>query len=79
MDARTCHEVEEILSKPHLTVHADRVKHLCGLPISTYFSALKMKWMIQNVPAVKTAVEEDRCLLGTVDSWLLWVHKGISK
>jgi glycerol kinase len=41
--------------------------------MSTYFSALKMKWLLENVPAVMRAVEENRCLLGTVDSWLLWV------
>jgi len=46
---------------------------LCGLPISPYFSALKMRWLIDNVPAVSRAVREHRCHLGTVDSWLVWV------
>jgi glycerol kinase len=40
--------------------------------MSSYFSALKIKWLLENVPAVKSAVEEDRCLIGTVDSWLVW-------
>jgi glycerol kinase len=42
------------------------------LPISTYFSALKIKWMMDNVLQVKDAIRENRCAFGTVDSWLLW-------
>lgn len=49
------------------------LKHLCGLPVSTYFSGLKIKWLIDNVSEVKEAIKEDRCLFGTVDSWLIWV------
>ena len=37
---------------------------------------MKLKWLIDNVEAVKKAVEEDRCLFGTVDSWLIWVSLG---
>ena len=46
---------------------------LCGLPISTYFSAVKLRWLIDNSERVQNAVKEDRCLFGTVDSWLIWV------
>lgn len=41
--------------------------------MSTYFSAFKIKWMMDNVLQVKNAIKEDRCVFGTVDSWLLWV------
>ncbi len=75
LDTRTAKEVDEISSKSNLKVHAERVRHLCGLPISTYFSALKIKWLLNNVPAVKSAVEEGRCIVGTVDSWLIWVRQ----
>jgi glycerol kinase len=44
-----------------------------GLPLATYFSALKLKWLLDNVPAVRDAVEKRRALFGTVDSWLIWV------
>jgi glycerol kinase len=43
-----------------------------GLPLATYFSALKLKWLLDNVPAVRDAVEKRRALFGTVDSWLIW-------
>ncbi|BES88436.1 FGGY family of carbohydrate kinases, C-terminal domain [Nesidiocoris tenuis] len=45
---------------------------VCGLPVSTYFSALKLIWLIENVPAVRKAIVDERCLFGTVDSWVLW-------
>ena len=51
----------------------DVLKKHCGLPISTYFSALKLRWLIDNVTEVREAIEEDRCLFGTVDTWLIWV------
>lgn len=44
-----------------------------GLPLSTYFSAIKLKWLVVHHPEVKKAYEEDRLAFGTVDSWLLYV------
>lgn len=44
----------------------------CGLPISTYFSALKLIWLLENVPEVKEAVKNEDALFGTVDTWLVW-------
>lgn len=70
---RTSKQVEEILStEPEM---AEKIRTLCGLPMSTYFSALKMQWLLQNVASVQEAVIQDRCLLGTVDSWLVWVSR----
>ncbi|KAG0165756.1 Glycerol kinase [Apophysomyces sp. BC1015] len=48
------------------------IQHICGLPMHSYFSALKMVWLMDRVPAVKDAVEKDRAMFGTVDSWLIW-------
>ncbi|KAF6130184.1 glycerol kinase 2 [Phyllostomus discolor] len=48
------------------------VKSKTGLPLSTYFSAVKLRWILDNVQAVQTAVEEGRGLFGTIDSWLIW-------
>ncbi|KAL3511923.1 hypothetical protein ACH5RR_024640 [Cinchona calisaya] len=44
----------------------------CGLPISTYFSALKLLWLLENVDAVKEAVKTGDALFGTIDTWLIW-------
>ena len=43
-----------------------------ALPLSTYFSAVKIRWLVENVPAVANAVKEGTCCFGTVDSWLLY-------
>lgn len=53
---------------------ADHFREKTGLPISTYFSALKLKWMMKNVAEVAEAVEKGEALFGTVDSWLIWVR-----
>jgi glycerol kinase len=50
----------------------NRLKDKTGLPMSTYFSAFKLKWLIDNVPEVKRARDDKRLLVGTVDSWILW-------
>ncbi|XP_059484029.1 glycerol kinase-like [Neocloeon triangulifer] len=70
-DARTTITVDQMIAKApgH---SADYLKPLCGLPISTYFSALKLRWLLDNVTSVRKAVDEKRCLFGNVDSWLIW-------
>ena len=71
MDARTKSTVETLLAKVP-GGHQDFLKKLCGLPISTYFSALKLRWLIDNIPEVREAIADNRCMFGTVDSWLIW-------
>lgn len=50
------------------------VQHKTGLPISTYFSAVKLRWLLDNVDEVRQAVLSGRALFGTVDSWIIWVR-----
>lgn len=45
----------------------------CGLPIHTYFSALKLRWLMDNIEGVHSAIEKGTCLFGTVDTWIIWV------
>lgn len=42
------------------------------MPLSTYFSVLKLKWMLQNNEAVKKAYDNKRLSFGTVDSWIVY-------
>ena len=44
-----------------------------GLKLSTYFSAIKLRWMIENYPEVKKAHVDDDLLFGTVESWIAYV------
>lgn len=50
--------------------------HKTGLAIAPYFSASKMNWLINNVHAVKVAVQAGNARIGTIDSWLLWNLSG---
>jgi glycerol kinase len=43
-----------------------------GLVIDAYFSGTKFKWMLENVPAVRSAADAGRLAFGTIDSWLVW-------
>lgn len=56
-----------------------KFRDICGLPLSTYFSAVKLRWMIVHYPEVKKAVERGTCMFGTVDSWLIWNLTGGTK
>eukprot|EP01101_Sappina_pedata_P009002 TRINITY_DN5116_c0_g1_i2.p1 TRINITY_DN5116_c0_g1~~TRINITY_DN5116_c0_g1_i2.p1 ORF type:complete len:527 (+),score=116.30 TRINITY_DN5116_c0_g1_i2:66-1646(+) len=83
-DTRTkeiAHRIKRHLSSPtssestSLTVAG--MTGLSGLPISSYFSALKYTWLLENVVGVKKAVDERSALFGTVDSWLIWNLTGV--
>lgn len=69
---RTTTTVDTVLKKIR-NQNMDYLKPLCGLPINPYFSALKLKWLIDNVPRVHEAIKENRCMFGTIDTWLIWV------
>ena len=59
---------------PPSSSHSPLLQPRCGLPIHTYFSALKVKWLMENSEAVQGAIKEGRCLFGTVDTWIIWVN-----
>ncbi|XP_048515173.1 glycerol kinase isoform X3 [Athalia rosae] len=70
-DIRTDSTVDQIIAKfPDQS--KNHLKPLCGLPVSPYFSALKIRWMKDNVPTVWKAVRERRCKVGTMDTWVIW-------
>ena len=52
------------------------VKEKTGLLVDAYFSATKIKWILDNVEGARQKAEEGRLLFGTVDSWLIWKLTG---
>ena len=50
----------------------DRFRDRTGLPISTYFSSLKIRWLLDNVPDVRRQAEAGDLLFGTIDTYLTW-------
>ena len=47
-----------------------------GLMIDPYFSATKIRWMLENVPGAREKAEAGKLLFGTVDTWLIWKLTG---
>ncbi len=52
------------------------VKARSGLPLDPYFSASKIRWILDNVPGARARAEEGKLAFGTVDSWLVWKLTG---
>ena len=50
----------------------DRFRALTGLPLASYFSALKLRWLMDNVPEMRRRAEAGELLFGTIDTWLMW-------
>jgi glycerol kinase len=50
----------------------NRFRDKTGLPIATYFSGPKIRWILDNVPAAKAGAEKGRALFGTIETWFIW-------
>ena len=50
----------------------NRFRRKTGLPLATYFSGPKIKWLLDNVPGVRARAQSGDILFGNMDSWLIW-------
>lgn len=50
----------------------DRFRETTGLPLATYFSGPKLKWMLDHLPGAREAARSGEACFGTLDSWLIW-------
>ncbi len=67
-DTRTrflCDKLAEVEGK-------DRFRERCGLPLATYFSGPKIKWMLDNIPGLREAADRGDAIFGNVDTFLIW-------
>ncbi|MEP6598613.1 MAG: glycerol kinase GlpK [Actinomycetota bacterium] len=67
-DTRTAAMVDELAADPR----AARVQELCGLPLTTYFSAPRLRWILDALPGVRERAERGELMFGTMESWLIW-------
>ena len=51
---------------------SDRFRAKTGLPLSTYFSSLKIRWLLEHVPGIREQAEAGEVIFGTIDSFLIW-------
>lgn len=54
----------------------DFIRSKTGLIIDAYFSATKIRWILENVPGARSRAEAGELRFGTVDSWLVWMLTG---
>lgn len=52
--------------------YTDMIHGKTGLVIDSYFSATKIKWLLDNVPGARQKAERGDLLFGTIDTWLIW-------
>ena len=66
---RICRRLEE-------AGHSDTFHQKAGLPLATYFTGPKFRWILENVEGVRARADAGQLLCGTVDSWLIWLLTG---
>ena len=54
----------------------DRLRERTGLPLTSYFSGLKLRWLLDQVPEARAKAAAGDALFGTVDAWLVWNMTG---
>ena len=67
-DRRTVNYCKDLIKKGYLK----KIQKITGLVVDSYFSATKIKWVLNNIQSSKELLKEDRLLFGTIDTWLLW-------
>jgi glycerol kinase len=67
-DTRTDHVIRDLGGNGG----QDRFRDICGLPLATYFSGPKIRWLLDNVEGLRERAEAGEVLFGTMDSWLIW-------
>lgn len=65
---RTAEACEELVRDGY----SEYIRSITGLPIDAYFSATKIKWILDNVEGARDMAERGELLFGTVDTWLIW-------
>jgi glycerol kinase len=54
----------------------DRFRNKVGLPLATYFSGPKVRWILDNVQGARDRAENGELLFGTIDTWVIWNMTG---
>ena len=71
-----CRRTAEYCDKMKAQGLAEPIREKTGLLIDAYFSATKLRWILENVPNARVRAEKGDLLFGTIDSWLIWKLTG---
>lgn len=67
-----CARAEQICESIRQQGYGEMIQQATGLPLSPYFSASKLKWLMDNVPEAKTLAAEKKLCCGTMDAWVVF-------
>ncbi len=67
-----CRRTADMIAQLEEDGFAETIRERTGLIPDAYFSATKIKWILENVPGARELAEEGNLLFGTVDTWLIW-------
>ncbi len=68
--------VDRLVEKYSADGGRDRFRAATGLPLASYFSALKLQWLLDNVPGARERAEAGELMAGTMDCWITWQLTG---
>lgn len=71
-----CRRTSEMCDRLRADGLEEYIRKTTGLRIDAYFSATKIKWILDNVPGARDRAENGELLFGTVDTWLIWKLSG---
>lgn len=71
-----CARAADVCAAVERTGIGETVRAHTGIPISPYFPAAKLAWILQNMPEAKALAAAGRLRMGTVDAWLIWKLTG---
>lgn len=71
-----CRRTAEMCERLKAEGLEDYIRSVTGLRIDAYFSATKIKWILDNIPGARRKAENGGLLFGTVDTWLIWKLSG---
>ena len=67
-----CTRTDEICKELMRDHGQNRFRDKTGLPIATYFSGPKIKWILDNVAPARKAADKGKALFGTMETWIIW-------
>ena len=67
-DTRTQTLCEKLIADGHEAL----IRAKTGLPVATYFSATKIRWLLDNTPGLRARAERGEAIFGNMDTWVIW-------
>ena len=67
-----CTRTDQICKELSRDQGQNRFRDITGLPIATYFAGPKIKWILDNVAAARSAADKGDALFGTMETWIIW-------